>query len=174
MSLQISGAPARGGVTDCRPRASGFTLIEVMLSVMVLSVGLLAIGSMQIKAINGNTHATRLTEGSTWAQNMIERLMSLPYNDPALQDTISYSGDTEEVRRNSLRHPLPPLSQQPIPNTETYPPEHQATQSMYTIYWNVEDNLEQNNAKSIAVVVTWPEGADQRSVVMDCVRPSIF
>jgi type IV pilus assembly protein PilV len=174
MSIQIFHAVFGGTETVVKARSGGFTLMEIMLSVMVLSVGLLAIGSMQVKAINGNLHATRLTEGSTWAQNTIERLMSLPYGDQALQDTTSYSGETEEVRRNSLRHPLPPLSQQPIPDPETYPPEHQAREEMFTIHWNVEDNLEQNNAKSIAVVVTWAEGSVQRAVVIESVRPRIF
>ena len=62
----------------------GFTLLEVIVSVSVLTLGLLAVASMQTAAIRGNDNAYRMTESATWAQDRLEALTALPYSDPAL------------------------------------------------------------------------------------------
>jgi type IV pilus assembly protein PilV len=62
----------------------GFTLLEVMIAVTVLTVGLLAVAGMQTAAIRGNDNAHRVTEGTTWAQDRLELLVALPYNDARL------------------------------------------------------------------------------------------
>ena len=69
-----------------RDNEAGFTLLEVIAAVSILTVGLLAVASMQAAAIQGNDKAYRVTEGATWAQNRIEALMGLPYDDPLLDN----------------------------------------------------------------------------------------
>jgi type IV pilus assembly protein PilV len=64
----------------------GFTLIEVLISMAVLSFGMLAVASMQTVAIRVNSFANRLTEGTTLVQDKIEELMGLPFNDANLND----------------------------------------------------------------------------------------
>lgn len=64
-----------------------FTLIEVLIALTVFSIGILGVGTMQISSLNGNALANNSTQGSTWAVDRVEKLMSLPYNsddlDPA-------------------------------------------------------------------------------------------
>lgn len=62
----------------------GFTLIEVLIALAVFSIGILAVGSMQLRSTGGNTKARILTEASIWAQDRVETLMSRPYDDPTL------------------------------------------------------------------------------------------
>jgi prepilin-type N-terminal cleavage/methylation domain-containing protein len=69
-----------------RDNEAGFTLLEVIAAVSILTVGLLAVASMQTAAIQGNDKAYRVSEGATWAQNRIEALMGLPYDDPLLDN----------------------------------------------------------------------------------------
>jgi type IV pilus assembly protein PilV len=57
----------------------GFTLIELLIAVSILTVGLLALGSMQVSAIGGNAHSANVTEGSTLAADRLEKLLALPY-----------------------------------------------------------------------------------------------
>ena len=68
---------------DLRPSksnmASGFTLIEVLIAISILSIGLLAVASMQVSAIRGNSHARGVTEATTLAQDRLEKLLSLSY-----------------------------------------------------------------------------------------------
>ena len=61
----------------------GFTLIEVLFAIAILSFGLLAVAKMQGSAIQGNFFASGKTEAVTWAQDRMERLMALPYANVA-------------------------------------------------------------------------------------------
>jgi len=58
----------------------GFTLLEVMISIAIFSIGILAIAGMQIASINGNASARMQTEATTLAVERLERLIALPYN----------------------------------------------------------------------------------------------
>ena len=62
----------------------GFTLIEVLIAMAIFSIGILAIGSMQVTSINSNARARMHTEGYTWVVDRIERLTTLPYDDDDL------------------------------------------------------------------------------------------
>ena len=57
----------------------GFTLLEVIIAISILTFGLLAVASMQISAIRGNALAGGVTEGTSWASDKMEELISLPY-----------------------------------------------------------------------------------------------
>jgi prepilin-type N-terminal cleavage/methylation domain-containing protein len=106
-------------------RQSGFTILEVMIAISILAIGLLAVFSGQNMAIQGNNRATRLTEGMTLAQDKMEELLALPYdninttgspvNDPAgytitwaVDDTAVTHGKliTVTVTGQGLRNPL--------------------------------------------------------------------
>src|SRR5215831_1220609 len=64
----------------------GLTLLEVLVAMVVLSLGLLALAKMQITAIQVNAASGRLTQGTAIAQDKVEQLMALPYTDPQLDD----------------------------------------------------------------------------------------
>ena len=72
--------------TGHKIREGGFTLIEVIVAISILTVGLLAVASMQTAAIQGNFFAYRTTQATTIAQDRLEYLMSLPYDDDALKN----------------------------------------------------------------------------------------
>jgi len=52
----------------------GFTLLEVMISVIILSVALLALAGLQIISIRGNSFGGTMTEAITLARDKIEDL----------------------------------------------------------------------------------------------------
>ncbi len=87
-----------------RDSEAGFTLLEVIAAVSILTVGLLAVASMQTAAIQSNDKAYRVTEGTTWAQNRLEYLMALPYDDPLL----SLGDDQEDPSKDDPNSPQPP------------------------------------------------------------------
>lgn len=62
----------------------GFSLLEILIAIAVLSIGLLSIAAMQMSAIKGNAQSSNLTQRVTAASNSIEHLLNLPYNDPDL------------------------------------------------------------------------------------------
>jgi len=79
---------------NSKPRnEQGFTLLEVIIAMGLLTFGLLAVASMQIGAIQGNSFAARTTEGVTWAQDKMEDLLALSYDDLDDNDSPEQQGD---------------------------------------------------------------------------------
>ncbi len=70
----------------------GFTLLEVMISVVILSVALLALAGLQIISIRGNAFGGTMTEAITLARDKIEDLKQ--------DDWVNVAGgnDTQVVR----------------------------------------------------------------------------
>ncbi len=66
---------------------TGFTLIEVLIAISILAVGLLAIASMQISAIQTTGGAKSISKGIMWAEDRMEMLNSLAWNNALLADT---------------------------------------------------------------------------------------
>ena len=57
----------------------GFTLIEVLIAMAIFSIGILAVGAMQINSTNSNASARIHTEEYTWVVDQIERMTALDY-----------------------------------------------------------------------------------------------
>lgn len=58
----------------------GFTLIEVLITLAIFSIGILAVAAMQMTSTKGNASSRRITEATALAETQIERLIQLPYN----------------------------------------------------------------------------------------------
>jgi prepilin-type N-terminal cleavage/methylation domain-containing protein len=58
----------------------GFTLIEVLMAMAIFSLGMMAVGAMQITSTNSNASARIHTEEYTWVVDQIERLTALSYD----------------------------------------------------------------------------------------------
>ena len=119
----------------------GFTLIEVIISMVILGIGLLAIAQMQVVAIQTNTVNREVTEATTIALDKLEYLKVLPLDDDALTD-VNFGNNSNLGNISSPEHsdPANPLD------------------GGYTVIWNVADN---EDTKSINVVVTYLSGRKQ-------------
>jgi len=63
----------------------GFTLIEVLIALTILTIGLLAVATMQISAIHGNKMGNDISRAIFLAQDKLEELKS----SEDITDTIS-------------------------------------------------------------------------------------
>lgn len=62
----------------------GFTLIEVLIAIVILTVGLLSLAQMMVLSTNANTLSGRMTSCSAVAKERLERLKAIPfYSNPA-------------------------------------------------------------------------------------------
>ncbi len=59
----------------------GFTLIETIVALGILTVGILSLYSMQITSIQGNATANRITQGTSWGANQIESELLVDLKD---------------------------------------------------------------------------------------------
>jgi type IV pilus assembly protein PilV len=57
----------------------GFTLIEIMIALVVLSIGLIALAGLQMSAMRGNTLSKRMTTAVSIANARIEQIKNMPY-----------------------------------------------------------------------------------------------
>jgi prepilin-type N-terminal cleavage/methylation domain-containing protein len=115
----------------------GFTLIEVLIAMAIFSIGILAVGAMQISSTNSNAGARIQTEEYTWVVDQIERLTALPYEN--------------------LLDPNDPLA----PNDPDDPNDfHSVSRGPYTISWKVVENSPVDGAKKIAVTA---DGSHRRA-----------
>lgn len=64
--------------------ADGFSLIEMMVAILILSVGILSLMAMQISTIRTNSLARHLTEGTTLSADQFEEMMTMGYGNAAL------------------------------------------------------------------------------------------
>lgn len=109
--------------------SQGYTLIEVLIALSIFSLGILAVGAMQITSTNSYTGARIHTEEYSWVVDQIERLTALDYDHPDLVAT---------------EPPATPL----LPHLDPRP------KGPYTVSWTVVDNSPVTGAKRIAVTVT--------------------
>lgn len=80
-------------MTEYSDREKGFSLTEVLVGLVILAVGVLAIGGLQIASIRGTSFGNSLREASVLAQNRMEFLKSLDLSTaPELQ-----TGDHEDI-----------------------------------------------------------------------------
>lgn len=119
----------------------GFTLIEVLISMTIFSFGVLAIINMQLLSASINVKARGMTEAVIFAQNKIEELSALSYDDDLLKDSdtnglADFDIIKEDVDATNADH------------TDLIDPR-------YSLFWNVADDEPMPNTKKIRVVVRW-------------------
>ena len=73
-------------------KRNGFSLIEVMVALVLLAVGLLAIGGMQIVSIRGNAFSQKVTQATVLTQSKLEDLKKLPFADSSLSSGVHDEG----------------------------------------------------------------------------------
>ena len=91
-------------MTKMRPGAKlpnqGFTLVEVMIAMIILSIGVLAVAGMASSSIKQVRRGFNLTNSTFAAQQVLDRYMMMPFDSIPTgnsADTISVGGQDYRV-----------------------------------------------------------------------------
>lgn len=132
----------------------GFTIIEVMIAVAILSVGLLGIASMQMSAIRGNNLSDNITCALALAEDKMEELLGMNYGNHDLEDIVTANND--DLSR------IDPgwIDRQELNIDET----GKTNAGQFRRIWNIADNKPIENNKTITVIVLWDNDSHQVSL----------
>jgi len=100
---------------DKLKKEDGYTLIEVLISLTIFAVGMLAVAGMQISAIRMNSTAGKLTNLSAWGMDKIEELSALSYSDPLLDS----AGNPHQERLGNYTIFWTVIDDNPLTNTKS-------------------------------------------------------
>lgn len=120
---------------------SGFSLIEVLIAMVLLAIGLLGTAALQVSAMRGNSFAGNISEANAYAQEKMEDLLALSYDNADLAD-----GNATIAVPTSYTHPSPPPG--------------------YTITWEVDVDNPIPDTKMITVTAAWQERNQAKSTVI--------
>jgi prepilin-type N-terminal cleavage/methylation domain-containing protein len=154
---------------------SGFTLVEIMVAIVILSIGLLASASMQLSAVHVNSSANSMTAAANLAQSSLEELLALQYTqaftDPDLIGDEAVGG-TLEPFTDSNSNGLWDFGESYVDSNgnciwdaahvDPNPPPG------YTITWSVIDNRPVEHAKFIRMYVTRHD--KKKTILLSCIK----
>lgn len=110
--------------TDRATDRNGFALIEVLMAMVIFTVGILALTGLQVTTISGNAEARMQTEATAFGAKVVEQLRSVPFDHDDLVPTVH-------------PHSLPASGSRP-----------------YTVDWTVRADTPVNGTKTVRVTVT--------------------
>lgn len=90
----------------------GFTLLEVMITMVILAIGLLGLAGLQIMAIKGNSFGQQTTLASTLAQNKLEEMRETTYV------SVANGNDTYSDQVNGVTYTRQWIVQDDIPQAD--------------------------------------------------------
>ncbi len=80
----------------------GFSLVEVLVAILLLTVGLLALAKMQTQAVASNSFGNQLTQATFLAQDKLEelRLLNECFLEVSARPQISWTTEDQDVVDN--------------------------------------------------------------------------
>jgi type IV pilus assembly protein PilV len=162
----------------------GLTLLEVLAAIAILAFGLLAIATMQATSVKGNSQAIGITEAVSLAQDKVEGLMRLPYDDPADNDDPlddngggASNGTNQDLDDDGADEVGPDLNfglNDTVDGGGNVIADESEVNGRYTIYWNIAVDEPLSNVKTVRIIVVWTERGTQKRAIVDFMKSNII
>ncbi len=148
----------------------GFTLLEVLIGFTILSVGMLAVGTLQLRSINSNDLSGSGTEALNLAQRYMEEILNAPYTvggvlnpriadrNPANNDhlTSATAGEGGGGGAGDADYFNVDVNGEAV------------NLGKYNLICNIAEGVPLENTKSVVVILSWYNG--KRKVLLSCVK----
>ncbi len=156
----------------------GFTLLEVMIAIVVLTVGLMGAAAMQASSIGRNAVASHMTVATNIARDQIELIQSWQFDDDGKlfehDGTEFLDNDSVEVNRIGIVGDIATgnnLMQETNPNSDgSDTGDKVVVNGLYTTFingkWVPDDVTGDRLGMEGEVYVVWSEGTRLRTVAM--------
>ncbi|MBW1781906.1 MAG: type IV pilus modification protein PilV [Deltaproteobacteria bacterium] len=82
-----------------RQKDNGFTLLEVLIAILVLSVGLLGMASLTVGIINANRFSNDTTTATTLAQDKMEDIRRVGYASAVSETKATMTSPNSDYKR---------------------------------------------------------------------------
>jgi prepilin-type N-terminal cleavage/methylation domain-containing protein len=120
--------------------SSGFTLVEILVSITILSIGILAVSQMTVMGLRVNTVVNQRMYARVVMSRVFEDLHNLPSNDAWLFDTDG-TNNLDDIDTSNADH------YQTITDT--------TAMYSYLSIWNVADNIPETDIKTVRIHILW-------------------
>lgn len=107
----------------------GFTLLEVLVAMLILTVGLLSLATLAVGIMRGNLVSKKVTTATVIAQQRLEEVQRVGYTGT---DTTAFPAASETVSMGGLT---------------------------YARLTTISDNTPAANTKTVTAMVSWDSGA---------------
>lgn len=131
----------------------GFSLIEILVAVIILSVGILAVSQMTIMGLRVNTVNNERMYARVVMSQLFEELNNYPPNDPLVEDDGDPT-DLDEIEDPDWFRTI-------ADSTARY---------SFEARWNVADNVPELNLKTVRIHILWGPD-DAKKVSTDLIKP---
>ena len=138
---------------------SGFTLLEALISIVVLSVGMLGIAGLQANAIRTNATAQEVTAATNWAGLRVDQLIHADYSQ--LVDKQKNDDQSPYYRENGLS-----AIDAGADGSETYG-------GRYNLFYNVAEDYPYFGTKTVNVIIRWVERGKQKQSEFHFIKSSV-
>ena len=132
----------------------GFTVVELLVAVVVMTIAFAGLATMEIACINGTSIANNVTTGITLAQDKLEELHTLALDDPELDDNnasnnVDMRAGVEDFTTQGAVASADDGHRDVDIDSDGNPG------GMYTRIWNVAEDTPTEGQKTVVVIVTW-------------------
>lgn len=140
----------------------GFTLIEVLIAFGVLTVGLLSVAVMQVRALQEGSRGHHTSQAAVVARDQMEQIHRLPWTSVAPTGGLFVAPPWINFAGQAAGD---------VPITITSAGAGDLVEQVYRVRWRVADDLLDTNLRNVDLQVSWTEsGGFNRTLTLSSLK----